>query len=247
MYSDEEPDDIFDIEWSNKDLHWTTRYYILCYGGNMKGLKKILTEKKDNESGSEKEYMDTISTCIGICHLSGNPEMAAYLIEHFSLSQSYLKSQAWLIISKTLDDLSVVRTIISSYGFTKDDIIEFSHEMFKTMCGSLFAQIETMHLYIWAFTELGLPRENSFQALSEAVNRGRNNAASWLIDHFDIMLIELCNTIPNRYDINTETFEMLLDKYSVIDKILLPVYGIGQIMREYILYYSEPTNTYPEA
>jgi hypothetical protein len=262
MHTDDVSDDSdvpFDLDWNDKDLHWTTRYYILCYNGNMEGLKKILTEKKDNdiEDSSEngendeddeddededRKYMKTILICIGICHLSGNPEMAAYLIENFSLSQTYLKSQAWLIISKTLDDLSAVRTITSLYGFTKDDFMDFTNDMFDNMCDSIFTQTETMNLYIWAFTELGLSRENGFRALSEAVYRGRNSAASWLINHFNIELIELYCMRPRLYD--DEIFGMLMDKYSVIDKILFPFYAIGTEICEYILQYSEPTNTY---
>lgn len=265
----DDSDDAFDLDWNDKDLHWTTRYYILCYNGNMEGLKKILTEEKDSEKGENDEdsedseddevilfpdevededskYMKTILICIGICHLSGNPEMAAYLIEHFSLSQTYLKSQAWHIISKTLDDLSVVRTITSLYGFTKDDFMDFTNNMFDKMCGSIFTQTETMNLYIWAFTELGLSRENGFRALSEALYRGRKSAASWLINHFNIELIELHYMRPRLYD--DEIFGMLMDKYSVIDKILFPFYVIGaeicEYIREYILQYSEPTNTY---
>lgn len=265
----DDSDDTVDLDWNDKNLHWTTRYYILCYNGNMEGLKKILTEKKDSEVSSEKgendedsedseddevilfpdevededsKYMKTILICIGICHLSGNPEMAAYLIEHFGLSQTYLKSHAWLIISKTLDDLSVVRTITSLYGFTKDDFMDFTNNMFDKMCDSIFTQTDTMNLYIWAFTELGLSRENGFRALSEALYRGRKFAASWLINHFNIELIELYYMRPRLYD--DEIYDMLMDKYSVIDKVLFPFYVIGVEICEYILQYSEPTNTY---
>lgn len=58
---------------------------------------------------------------------------------------------------------------------------------------------DSIHAIIWAFTELGLSREYGLTALTTAAEYGRNNVASWLIDHFKITPFETfykCSIYP---------------------------------------------------
>jgi hypothetical protein len=233
------------IPWNHNcgPQYWTPYLYRFCYKGDMDRLKELLVDIYEPKDAD----LDDVLINIGICHLVGKPEMAYYMITHFSLSWDALKRWGWIILSKTYHNLGAVRSITSTYGFTKEDIEEDVLEMFNDMCcGDVIeSPQDIMNSFIWAFTEMGLSRQDGLLALTVAAEHGCSPTASWLINHFNITLFEVYNHDPNplvlAYDEgHLDTSFTILFKYSSINMLSLPLQLLMHWMCNIILRNSVP-------
>ena len=212
-------------------VNWPTYMCQLCIKGDIDGLQELL--KTTNRYVDDYD-LETVLSSIGVCHLIDKPEMADCLIQHYRLGKKELKIWAWLILSKTYHNLTTVRSIMTTYEFTIDDLHNYRElelYMFEDMCNDEFIMTfyESMNAFIWAFTELGLPRKMGLLALEVAAKNGRTDAASWLIDHFKITPAEVFYTIdpsPATVAYNAGyigTYDMLCEKYTYLELLAAPI------------------------
>lgn len=233
------------VPWNHKagPQYWTPCLYRICHKGDMYRLQELLVDIYEPDG----KDLDDVLINIGICHLVGKPEMAAYMITHFSFSPSSLKRWGWIILTKTYRKLSVVRSIISTYGFTREDFEEDVCDMFNDMCCGDVQESpgEIMNSFIWAFTELGFSRWDGLLALTIAAEYGCSPTVSWLINHFNITLLELYTHDPNPITLaynagHLNTCFTIRSKYSFLDVCALQLQLPLQWTTNCILHYSVP-------
>lgn len=134
--------------------------------------------------------------------------------------------------------IRAARWLVNYFNITIADLDDIDG-MIKNMYDNL-SPVDSMNAIIWAFTELGLSRENGLEALTSAAEYGRNNVASWLIDHFKITpfetfykaspypIWETTRSLNSYYKVRN----MMLKKYSMFDLLILPFQvGLAEVYR----------------
>lgn len=220
-------------------------YYIKHYG-----ISPILIKKRARNILSAT-YMDLVTFKNVMSHynitkddIEHNDIIADLCSDRWLTSQERLNAIIWVSTElgysreDAVQALQIVaghscirsaRWLVNYFNITIVDLDDIDG-MITHMCDDNLSPDDSMIAIIWAFTELGLSREDGIEALTPAAEYGRNNVASWLIDHFKITpfetfykaspypIWETTRSLNSYYKVRN----MLLKKYSMFDLLILP-------------------------